>query len=217
MGKKGTARVRIKKVQDPSAALKNLNPFGNIAQGLDEIKLPPKPDPSVSYPWPSHDYSVLQDCDRFHTIYPTYLDSSKTVKLGRRLAKADAVDSPTVMEISEVLQGLRLRHVIEPHKGYSRDVESRWYNLGRVLVDKKQKGIIPLDERREFTNKTELIREIARRIPFCPSRLRRIEQEKKAKVDAVNQSQQIASTGVSAAASSGGTTSSKKKKGKKGR
>lgn len=217
MGKKSAGRVRVKKVQDPSAALKNLNPFGNIAQGLDEIKLPPKPDPSVSYPWPSHDYSVLQECDRFHTIYPTYLDSSKTVKLGRRIAKEDAIDRPTVMEISEVLQGMRLRHVIEPHKGYSRDVESRWYNLGRVLVDKKQKGIIPLDERREFANKMELMREIARRIPFCPSRLRRIEEEKKAKLNAANQSQQMASTGGKTATTSGGTSSSKKNKGKKGR
>jgi signal recognition particle subunit SRP19 len=227
MGKKSAGRVQMKKVKDPSAALKSLaNPFGSgavdmFAQGLDEIKLPPKPDPSVSYPWPSFDYKVLQDCDRFFTVYPTYLDSLKTVKLGRRIPKEIAVDKPTVMEISEVLQSLRLRHVIEPHKGYSRDVESRWYNLGRVLVDKKQKGVIPLDERVVFRNKMELLKEIAKRIPTCPSRRRRLEEEKKARLNAsTNSLNQPITDGSSITTSSTATlmqANKKKKGGKKGR
>ena len=83
-----------------------------------------------------------------------------------------------------MLQSLRLRHVIEPHKGYSRDVESRWYNLGRVLVDKKQKGVIPLDERRVFHNKMDILLEIAKGIPHCPARRRRLEQDKLEKLNA---------------------------------
>jgi signal recognition particle subunit SRP19 len=227
MGKKSAGRVQMKKAKDPTAALKSLaNPFSPgavdmFAHGLDEIKLPPKPDPSVSYPWPSHDYKVLQDCDRFLTIYPTYLDSLKTVKLGRRIPKEIAVDKPTVMEISEVLQSLRLRHVIEPHKGYSRDVESRWYNLGRVLVDKKQKGVIPLDERLVIRNKLELLKEIAKRIPSCPSRRRRLEEAKKAKLNAATVSaNQTITDGSSNTANSvaSSTHSNKKKKGwKKGK
>jgi signal recognition particle subunit SEC65 len=204
MGKKSAGRVQMKKVKDPSAALKSLaNPFSSgavdmFAQGLDEIKLPPKPDPSVSYPWPSFDYKVLQDCDRFFTVYPTYLDSLKTVKLGRRISKEIAVE-----------------------KGYSRDVESRWYNLGRVLVDKKQKGVIPIDERVVFRNKMELLKEIAKRIPTCPSRRRRLEEEKKARLNAsTNSTNQPIIDGSSITTSSIATSmqSNKKKKGgKKGR
>ncbi|KAL7451835.1 hypothetical protein ACHAXS_000259 [Conticribra weissflogii] len=71
----------------------------------------------------------------FSAIYPNYLDSNKTIKLGRRIAAKDAVPEPTIQDIHEALASLNIRHVIQPHKGYSRDAVSRWDNPGRVLVD----------------------------------------------------------------------------------
>ena len=71
----------------------------------------------------------------FSAVYPNYVDSTKTVKLGRRIAAKDAVPEPTIQDIHEALISLDVRHVVQPHKGYSRDACSRWDNPGRVLVD----------------------------------------------------------------------------------
>lgn len=71
----------------------------------------------------------------FSAIYPNYLDSNKTVKLGRRIATKHALPEPTIQDIHEALVSLNIRHAIQPHKGYSRDASSRWDNSGRVLFD----------------------------------------------------------------------------------
>ena len=71
----------------------------------------------------------------FSAIYPNYLDSDKTVKMGRRIAAKDAVPEPTIQDLHEALKTLDIRHVIQPHKGYSRDASSRWDNPGRILID----------------------------------------------------------------------------------
>ena len=73
--------------------------------------------------------------DDFMVIYPSYLDSTKTLKQGRRIGKENAVDTPTVSDISQALQQLGLRHVLQPHKGYSRDATTLWDNPGRVRVE----------------------------------------------------------------------------------
>lgn len=44
------------------------------------------------------------DYKQFRCIYPTYMDSEKTVKQGRRIAAKDAVPSPTVIDIGQALQ-----------------------------------------------------------------------------------------------------------------
>ena len=71
----------------------------------------------------------------FSALYPNYLDSNKTVKMGRRIAAKDALPEPTVQDIHEALVSLNIRHVVQPHKGYPCDASSRWDNPGRVLVD----------------------------------------------------------------------------------
>lgn len=71
----------------------------------------------------------------FGVVYPNYMDSNKTVKLGRRIAAKDAVPEPTMQDIHEALVSLNIRHVIQPHKGYSRDAISRWDNPGRGTID----------------------------------------------------------------------------------
>lgn len=176
--------------------------------------------------------------ENFSVIYPNYLDSNKTVKLGRRIAAKDAVPEPTVQDLHEALASLNIRHVIQPYKGYSRDAISRWDNPGRVLVDlggAVEKGIVgmgsdgayDLDEvpdinhdvdEKENKNgrgggKKQLLTQIAMIISGLPNRNTRLEEKEKA---AEAEKQKLAQAEKALSKESGGPASSgKKKKGKK--
>ena len=63
-------------------------------------------------------------------LYPNYIDKSKSVKEGRRITSCKAVDRPSLGEIVEVLQMMRVPYVVE-NKAYSRD----WMVRGRVRVN----------------------------------------------------------------------------------
>lgn len=106
------------------------------------------------------------DPSQFLCIYPSYLDSTKTVAQGRRIGASKAVDTPTVSDISQALQSLNIRHVLQPHKGYSRDITCSWGNPGRVRYEKP-----------DMYTKRELMVELAQRVPELPSRQQRIAQE----------------------------------------
>lgn len=135
MGKKGGGRVRVKQVGPKGPPI---NPLQDLMVPPEEmITLPPKMDPSITNFWPLSQTFTMK-YKSFPCIWPTYIDSTKTTKLGRRISKVDAVDNPTVQDISEVLQSLNVRHAIQPYQGYPRDTESRWYNQGRILYDLKQ-------------------------------------------------------------------------------
>lgn len=105
----------------------------------------------------------------FQCIYPSYLDSTKSLNKGRRIGAEKAVPNPTVSDISYVLQTLNIRHVLQPNKGYSRDIETLWDNPGRVLYEP------PTDD--DYT-KRRLLLDIASKIEAVPSRMQRLEQEK---------------------------------------
>lgn len=94
------------------------------------------------------------------------MDSCKTMKLGRRIGIENSIPTPTVNDISEGLQILNLRHVVEPYKGYSRDITTLWDNPGRVKVE-------PIDDS-QYTKRSLLI-ELSSIIITLPSRIRRIE------------------------------------------
>ena len=176
--------------------------------------------------------AMSMDPSRYQTIYPTYLDSTKTVKMGRRIAASDAVENPTVNEIGEALRALRMRHVVQPYKGYSRDTESRWDNPGRVLVDLRgdpvpnlMPGVTSDDNMNsmndgQFTTKKDLLKEIAKIIPSLHIRIQRLEEEKKQAEEAKKKEKEMQLAKSKAPASGGagvsGTTS-RKKKGKKKR
>jgi signal recognition particle subunit SRP19 len=116
----------------------------------------------------------------FMVIYPSYLDSSKTLKQGRRIGKEHAVDTPTVSDISQALQSLGLKHVLQPHKGYSRDPYTLWDNPGRVKVEPSPKITILEDGDDDHPSgnaKRRLLLEIASRIPSLPSRIQRLEEQ----------------------------------------
>lgn len=217
---KKNQRVRMKQVGGGSGSLMPPNPLS----GLEEINLPPKPDPNVSLPWPSHDGRVMAKCSKFSTIYPSYLDSTKTIKLGRRIALTNCIAKPTVYDISEALQTLKLRHVVQPNKGYSRDVESRWYNPGRVLVELPENNVVyDIDVDTDVidgsgqNSKMKLIQEVSSIIPKLPGRSRRLEAAKKQLAEEKEKERSKKSKGSSTGGGSGTGGSSNKKKGKKKR
>lgn len=107
------------------------------------------------------------DASQFHIIYPSYLDSTKTIAQGRRIGQEVAVEMPTVSDISQALQSLNIRHVLQPHKGYSRDIETLWENPGRVKFDASN-----------CDSKRQLLKELAQIIPNLPARQQRLEQAK---------------------------------------
>eukprot|EP01083_Nonionella_stella_P094805 266096_1 len=140
----------------------------------------------------------------FSAVYPNYLDSSETVKMGRRIAAKDAVPEPTVQDIHEALLSLNIRHVVQPYKGYSRDASSRWDNPGRVLVDLEgatESGVMEMkldggfdlddaipemgdddskeNQKGEGRGKKQLIRQLAQIIGDLPNRRKRLEEKNK--------------------------------------
>jgi signal recognition particle subunit SRP19 len=138
--------------------------------------------------------------DDFITIYPSYLDSSKTIQQGRRIGKDKAVDTPTVTDISQVLQQLGLRHVVQPHKGYPRDTHTLWDNPGRVKVERPADRVPKITEITDETDlensepgggcKRKLLSDIAERIPSLPSRIQRLAQEAKTRQEAQDKRQE---------------------------
>jgi signal recognition particle subunit SRP19 len=206
MGKKKGA-FRVKQV-GPKVG-NALNPLADLMIPPEEmITLPPKPDPKTMHFWPLHETFSMK-YDNFCVLWPTYMDSTKTVANGRRLSKDDSVKEPSVYEISEALQSLQIRHVIQPYKGYPRDVESRWDNPGRVLVDmdgyrQKQQtndddvpeimefdadtddlSNIKMEEQESSSNnnsgvtKLTLMRELTKRIPHTQARIKRLEEKER--------------------------------------
>jgi len=53
------------------------------------------------------------DSSNFIVIYPTYLDSTKTVKVGRRISKVECVEEPSILDLSDACRTLNYRHVVE--------------------------------------------------------------------------------------------------------
>jgi signal recognition particle subunit SRP19 len=133
MGKKG-GNVRVKQMGPKMAAPPSFDDF--MIPPNEVISLPPKMDSNITNCWPmSQSFTMNYKSNEFPCIWPNYIDLDKTMKQGRRIGKELALPRPSVADISEVLQSYGVRHAIQPYKGYPRDVESRWYNAGRVLYD----------------------------------------------------------------------------------
>ena len=178
--------------------------------------------------------------DKFNTIYPNYIDSTKTAKLGRRIATEDAVPEPTIQDIHEALASLNIRHVIQPHKGYSRDATARWFNNGRVLVDLKgatENGVLGMgadgafdlddavpnldgdkeNEQVSGVNKKKLLKQLAHIIKGLPGRRKRLEEKEQKLLEEQEANKKEAAAVALTAAPSTTVTGNRKKKGKKGK
>jgi signal recognition particle subunit SRP19 len=158
------------------------------------------------------------DLNGFNVIYPSYLDSDKTVKMGRRLSKNEAVPIPTVTDISHALQQLNIRHAVQPYKGYSRDISCQWDNPGRVLVDIPNTMVVPEGCSTQNPKKI-LLKELATIIPKLPRRIERLQKEAedaKARQEEEEKKKKLQASAVSKKVASQAATSNKKKnKGKK--
>ena len=228
MGKKAGGRVRLKQIGGKAPSM--VNPLADLMSSpQDQLYLPPKPDSNISIIWPISESFSLQ-YDRFSVIWPNYLDSTKSIKRGRRIAAAMAVDTPTVTDIGQALQSLSIKHVVQPYKGYSRDPESQWENLGRVLVDMTAKDTVEIDsmggydadalpDMTEGTDlkKKQLLRTIARIIPELPQRRMRLEQKAQQDAQMKKKLEEEAALNHKAVSSATTNPGNNKKKGKKGR
>jgi signal recognition particle subunit SRP19 len=189
MGKK-SGGVRIKQVggspKMPAMPM-NFNPMEDLMQiPPDEmIQLPPPVNRKYQVFWPIHE-SFTMKTDKFQVIYPNYLDATKTQKQGRRISIQSAVDLPTVGDLSQALQLLGIRHVIQPYKGYSPDPTCLWDNPGRCLVDVST------------FSKKELLELAARRIVDLPDRKVRLQRE--ADLRTKEQAERVAAATAEAAA-----------------
>lgn len=203
MGKK-KGGVRVKQVGPKMPAMMG-NPMDDFQIPVDQmVQLPPTPDRSYQILWPIHE-SFNMKIDDFQVIYPSYIDGTKTTKKGRRISLDRAViPSPTVADMSMALQLLKVRHVLQPYKGYSRDITCQWDNPGRCLVDVST------------YKKRELMDLMAKHIPTLPQRQERLAreaEEKRKKDEEIAKAKEEAALAAKAKAAVAGT----KKKNKKGK
>jgi signal recognition particle subunit SRP19 len=206
MGKKRAGGVRVKQVGSKNKNMADMMPsMEDFAVSPDEqLHLPPTPDRSYAIVWPIQETFTMETDSGFQVIYPSYLDADKTVKQGRRVCKEKAVAKPTVSDLSLALQSLKVRHVLHPYRGYSRDPTALWDNPGRVLVDVSN------------YRKADLLLEIAERVPHLPERHKRLQMEAE-QAAAEEEKQKEEEEQLAAASKKAIVTSASKKKGKKGR
>lgn len=64
-------------------------------------------------------------------LYPQYFDSKISRKMGRRISKDLAVNSPNLAKIEEACKRLGFKVIIEPNKAYPRMSNSK---CGRIVI-----------------------------------------------------------------------------------
>ena len=141
--------------------------------------------------------------DRRVVIFPAYLDSNLTLQEGRKIAKALAIQQPSVVEIKDSVTRLGLNADVES-KMYPKDLLRR----GRVRVQLKGEDGSPVNP--DIGSRMALFRAVARLLPEHPLR------QKRAQIAAAVAAKQLEkkASKEAAAASKGGSS---KKKGKKAR
>ncbi len=67
-------------------------------------------------------------------IWPTYFDSAKTRKQGRRVPKNLAVSTPKIEELQTAAARLGLKNEVVPQVGFPK---SPWVKTGSIFIEKK--------------------------------------------------------------------------------
>lgn len=156
------------------------------------------PNPNTKISWPPSMAGKLDD-GKFLCVWPSNINSKRTLAKGRRVPISHACEDPIVAEMSEVLQFYQLNHVIEPYKCYPRD----WTYPGRVKVQLFDEDDKPCNS--TVPSRRVLMMKMGELIPKLKIRTKRLEMAKR------NEEAQIQAALAT-------TTSSKKKgKGRKGK
>jgi signal recognition particle subunit SEC65 len=259
MGKSRKGGVRVKQVGGggnakippmltPEDLQSMMNP-ADLEQQHQDLLPATMLDRNFKMIWPLSESFTMKNIDQFCVIYPNYIDACKSTGHGRKIATVKAVPHdgqapPNVSDISCVLQELRIRHVIEGYKGYSKDAACHFEQLGRVRYDPNftlpSTLLIPAADNTTGTSsggtstwrKRRLLEIVAERIPLLPSRIERVRRETEersqraaARATAaaaqqqlqLKQSQPHQSAAGSSNATSTSSTNAKKNKGKKGK
>ena len=74
--------------------------------------------------------------DDTYTIWPAYIDVSKTRHQGRKISRKIAIENPTVREIYLVAQAFKYEPILNSSAHYSR---AWWEDPGNVKIIKKDK------------------------------------------------------------------------------
>ncbi|XP_046839393.1 signal recognition particle 19 kDa protein-like [Xenia sp. Carnegie-2017] len=134
--------------------------------------------------------------ERWYIVYPSYINSKKTIAEGRRIPKEKACENPTVNEIKDVCQSQNLNCSVE-NKQYPRDSAKDALCKGRVRVQLKNAEGNPINVL--FKCKKDLFLYLGEMIPKLKSR-----QGKTQQGDLASSQTSVGNT-------------NKKKKGKKGK
>ncbi|XP_023839230.1 signal recognition particle 19 kDa protein [Salvelinus sp. IW2-2015] len=105
--------------------------------------------------------------ERFICIYPSYVNSKKTLAEGRRIPAEKAVENPTCAEIRDVLTAAGANVLVE-NKMYSREWNRDVTFRGRVRVQLKQEdGTLCSDK---FASRKDVMIYCAEMIPKLKTR-----------------------------------------------
>lgn len=86
------------------------------------------------------------DSARWVCIYPAFLNSKKTIKDGRQIPTAQAIENPTCQEIRDVLVAAGFKVEYEPHKVYPRELmKYEMLSRGRIRVQLKNDDGTPVN------------------------------------------------------------------------
>lgn len=67
-------------------------------------------------------------------IWPAYFDHAKTRKEGRRVPKSLAVQNPKIIEVTEAVEKLGLKHEVISDAAYPK---APWLKSGMIMVEKE--------------------------------------------------------------------------------
>jgi len=126
--------------------------------------------PSQPRPWTADRDSFKHiDRERWICIYPAYLNSKKTIKEGRKVAKAKSIPDPVCAEIRDVCAAagltLGVENKVYPREADPRDVKYR----GRVRVQLKNEDGSPAIA--QFPNRMTLLNYLGETIPKLKTRM----------------------------------------------
>uniref|UniRef100_A0A6M2DD89 Putative signal recognition particle n=1 Tax=Xenopsylla cheopis TaxID=163159 RepID=A0A6M2DD89_XENCH len=114
-----------------------------------------------------HPNKKHSDRERWICIYPSYINSKKTLAEGRKIAREHCVENPTHQEIRDVLAASNMRVGVE-NKLYSRERSKELLYRGRIRVQLRNDDGTPFNP--EFPTRESIMIHLGKMIPQLKSR-----------------------------------------------